>query len=140
MARGNRYDKSYADRYMKIKKIESVGPLLDQMIIDDISPLKLMKMEFDIANPTVRKLRDMNSSVSHNTLNKFCYIIGYYLRQETVAVENYQKHVKERELWLKKLYDMKEKYHKIYGDSADVVEDLIRKKIDLRKFVTQGIK
>ena len=79
MARGNRYDKSYADRYMKIKKIERVGPLLDQMIIDDISPLKLMKMEFDIANPTVRKLRDMNSSVSHNTLNKFCYIIGYYL-------------------------------------------------------------
>lgn len=53
MARGNRYDKSYADRYMKIKKIERVGPLLDQMIIDDISPLKLMKMEFDIANPTV---------------------------------------------------------------------------------------
>ena len=140
MARGNRYDKSYADRYMKIKKIERVGPLLDQMIIDDISPLKLMKMEFDIANPTVRKLRDMNSSISNNTLNKFCYIIGYYLQQETVAVENYQKHVKERELWLKKLYDMKEKYHKIYGDSADDVEDLIRKKIDLRKFVTQGIK
>ena len=140
MARGNRYDKSYADRYMKIKKIERVGPLLDQMIIDDISPLKLMKMEFDIANPTVRKLRDMNSSISNNTLNKFCYIIGYYLQQETVAVENYQKHVKERELWLKKLYDMKEKYHKIYGESAEDVEDLIRKKIDLRKFVTQGIK
>ena len=140
MARGNSYDKSYSDKYLKEKKIERVGPLLDQMIIDDISPLKLMKMEFDIANPTVRKLRDMNSSISHNTLNKFCYIIGYYLHLETVAVENYQKHVKERELWLKKLYDMKEKYHKIYGDSADVVEDLIRKKIDLRKFVTQGIK
>ena len=45
MARGNRYDKSYADRYMRKKKIERVGPLLDQMIIDDISPLKLMKME-----------------------------------------------------------------------------------------------
>lgn len=140
MARGNNYDKSYADRYMRKKKIERVGPLLDQMVIDDISPLKMLEIEFDIANPTVRKLRNMNSSVSHNTLNKFCYIIGYYLHQETVAVENYQKHVKERELWLKKLFEMKERYHKIYGESADDVEDLIRKKIDLRKFVTQGIK
>lgn len=57
-----------------------------------------------------------------------------------MAVENYQKHVKERELWLKMLFEMKERYHKIYGESADDVEDLIRKKIDLRKFVTQGIK
>ena len=68
MARGNRYDKSYADRYMRKKQIERVGPLLDQMIIDDISPLKLMKNEFDIANPTVRKLRNMNPSVSHTHL------------------------------------------------------------------------
>lgn len=140
MARGNNYDKSYADRYMRMKKIERVGPLLDQMVIDDISPLKMLEIEFDIANPTVRKLRNMDPSVSYNTLNKFCYIIGYYLHQETVAVENYQKHVKERELWLKKLFEMRERYHKIYGESADDVEDLIRKKIDLRKFVTQGIK
>ena len=140
MARGNSYDKSYSDKYLKRMKIERVGPLLDQMVIDDISPLKMLEMEFDIANPTVRKLRNMNSTVSHNTLNKFCYIIGYYLHQETVAVENYQKHVQERELWLKKLFEMKERYHKIYGESADDVEDLIRKKIDLRKFVTQGIK
>ena len=103
MARSNRYDKSYADRYMRMKMIEEVGPLLDQMIIDDISPLKMLEIEFDIADPIVRKLRDMDSTVSFNTLNKFCYIIGYYLHQETEAVENYQKHVKERELWLKKL-------------------------------------
>ena len=140
MARVNSYDKSYSDKYLKRMKIERVGPLLDQMVIDDISPLKMLEMEFDIANPTVRKLRNMNPTVSHNTLNKFCYIIGYYLHQETVAVENYQKHVQERELWLKKLCEMKERYHKIYGESADDVEDLIRKKIDLRKFVTQGIK
>lgn len=140
MARGNSYDKSYSDKYLKRMKIERVGPLLDQMVIDDISPLKMLEMEFDIANPTVRKLRNMNPTVSHNTLNKFCYIIGYYLHQETVAVENYQKHVQERELWLKKLFEMKERYHKIYGESADDVEYLIRKKIDLRKFVTQGIK
>ena len=140
MARGNSYDKSYSDKYLKEKKIKRVGPLLEQMLFDDICSLKTLELEFDISNPTVKKLRCMNPKVSHNTLNKFCYIIGYYLHQETVAVENYQKHVKERELWLKKLYDMKEKYHKIYGDSADVVEDLIRKKIDLRKFVTQGIK
>ena len=93
MARGNSYDKSYSDKYLKRMKIERVGPLLDQMVIDDISPLKMLEMEFDIANPTVRKLRNMNPTVSHNTLNKFCYIIGYYLHQETVAVENYQKHV-----------------------------------------------
>ena len=139
MARGNNYDKSYSDRYLRMKKIEKVGPLLDQMIIDDIAPRKMLEIEFDIANPTVRNLRDMDPTVSHNTLNKFCYIIGYYLHQEIEAVENYQKHVKDRELWLKKLFDMREKYHKIYGESADDVEDLIKKKIDLRKFVTQGI-
>lgn len=140
MARGNSYDKSYSDKYLKEKKIKRVGPLLDQMLFDDICTLKTLELEFDISNPTVKKLRSMDSSVSHNTLNKFCYIIGYYLHQETVAVENYQKHVKEREIWLKKLFEMKERYHKIYGESADDVEDLIREKIDLRKFVTQGIK
>lgn len=141
MARGNSYDKSYADRYMRVKKIERVGLLLDQMLFDDICSLKTLELEFDISNPTVKKLRSMKSSVSHNTLNKFCYIIGYYLHQEIEAVENYQKHVTERELWLNKLYDMKERYHKIYGESADDVKDLIKKKkIDLRKFVTQGIK
>ena len=139
MARGNNYDKSYSDRYLRMKKIERVGPLLDQMIIDDIAPRKILEIEFNIANPTVRNLRDMDPTVSHNTLNKFCYIIGYYLHQETEAVENYQKHVRDRELWLKKLFDMREKYHKIYGESADDVEELIKKKIDLRKFVTQGI-
>lgn len=140
MARGNSYDKSYSDKYLKEKKIKRVGPLLDQMLFDDICTLKTLELEFDISNPTVRNLRSMKSSVSHNTLNKFCYIIGYYLHQEIEAVENYQKHVTERELWLNKLYDMKERYHKIYGDSADDVKDLIKKKIDLRKFVTQGIK
>ena len=141
MARGNSYDKSYSDKYLKEKKIERVGPLLDQMLFDDICTLKTLELEFDISNPTVKKLRSMKSSVSHNTLNKFCYIIGYYLHQEIEAVENYQKHVTERELWLNKLYDMKDRYHKIYGESADDVKDLIKKKkIDLRKFVTQGIK
>lgn len=42
-------------------------------------------------------------------------------------VENYQKHVTERELWLNKLFDMKERYHKIYGESADDVDELIKK-------------
>lgn len=141
MARGNSYDKSYSDKYLKEKKIKRVGPLLDQMLFDDICSLKTLELEFDISNPTVKKLRSMKSSVSHNTLNKFCYIIGYYLLQEIEAVKNYQKHVTERELWLNKLYDMKERYHKIYGESADDVRDLIKKKkIDLRKFVTQGIK
>lgn len=140
MARGNSYDKSYSDKYLKEKKIKRVGPLLDQMLFDDICSLKTLELEFDISNPTVRKLRSMKSSVSHNTLNKFCYIIGYYLHQEIEAVENYQKHITERELWLNKLYDMKDRYHKIYGESADDVKDLIKKKIDLRKFVTQGIK
>lgn len=140
MARGNSYDKSYSDKYLKEKKIKRVGPLLDQMLFDDICSLKTLELEFDISNPTVKKLRSMKSSVSHNTLNKFCYIIGYYLLQEIEAVKNYQKHVTERELWLNKLYDMKERYHKIYGESADDVRDLIKKKkIDLRKFVTQGI-
>lgn len=140
MARGNSYDKSYSDKYLKEKKIKRVGPLLDQMLFDDICTLKTLELEFEISNPTVKKLRSMKSSVSHNTLNKFCYIIGYYLHQEIEAVENYQKHITERELWLNKLYDMKDRYHKIYGESADDVKDLIKKKIDLRKFVTQGIK
>ena len=139
MARGNIYDKSYSDRYMRIKKIERVGPLLEQMLFDDICSLKTLELEFDVSNPTVKSLRNMNTSVSHNTLNKFCYIIGFYLHKETVAVENYQKHVRERDLWLEKLYKMKETYHKIYGESANDVEDLIKKKVDLPLFVTKGL-
>lgn len=80
----------------------------------------------------------MNPKVSHNTLNKFCYIIGYYLYLETEAVEKYQKHIKGHDLWLEKLFKMKDAYHKIYGDSADDVEDLIKKKVDIPLFVTTG--
>lgn len=138
MARGNSYDKSYSDKYLKEKKIKRVGPLLEQMLFDDICSLKTLELDFDISNPTVKRLRRMDSSVSHNTLNKFCYIIGYYLHLETEAVENYQKHVKDRDLWLEKLFKMKDAYHKIYGDSADDVEDLIKKKVDLPLFVTTG--
>ena len=75
MARGNSYDKSYSDKYLKRMKIERVGPLLDQMVIDDISPLKMLEMEFDIANPTVRKLRNMNPTVSHNTLTSSAILL-----------------------------------------------------------------
>lgn len=55
MARGNAYDKSYADRYMRVKKIERVGPLLEQMLFDDICSLKTLELDFDISNPTVKK-------------------------------------------------------------------------------------
>lgn len=138
MARGNSYDKSYSDKYLKEKKIKRVGPLLEQMLFDDICSLKTLELEFEISNPTVKRLRCMNPKVSHNTLNKFCYIIGYYLHLETEAVEKYQKHIKEHDLWLEKLFKMKDAYHKIYGDSADDVEDLIKKKVDLPLFVTTG--
>ena len=70
MARGNSYDKSYSDKYLKEKKIKRVGPLLEQMLFDDICSLKTLELEFDISNPTVKKLRCMNPKVSHNTLNK----------------------------------------------------------------------
>ena len=44
MARGNSYDKSYSDKYLKEKKIKRVGPLLEQMLFDDICSLKTLEL------------------------------------------------------------------------------------------------
>lgn len=64
-----------------------------------------------------------------------CYIIGYYLYQEIEAVENYKKYVRERESRLAMLYEMKEKYKKIYGMQAAVVLNLMHQGKDLLAFM-----
>jgi uncharacterized protein with ACT and thioredoxin-like domain len=69
------------------------------------------------------------------TIRQFCYIIGYYLYQEIEAVENYKKYVRERESKLTMLYEMKERYKKIYGMQAVVVLNLMHKGKDLLAFM-----
>ena len=129
---------SLAVRLMRLSYIERIGTLLGIMIGEDISPRKSIVNEFHVAYDTIRKFLKFDTTIQFETIAKFCYIIGYYLHLETEAVENYQKHVKDRDLWLEKLFRMKEAYHKIYGESAKDVEKLIEKKIDLPHFVTQG--
>ena len=83
----------------------------------------------------IRELRQQDTSKSFETIRQFCYIIGYYLYQEIEAVENYRKNVRERESRLNMLYEMKEKYKKIYGMQAVVVLNLMHKGKDLLAFM-----
>ena len=50
-------------------------------------------------------------------------------------MENYRKNVRERESRLNMLYEMKEKYKKIYGMQAAVVLNLMHKGKDLLAFM-----
>ena len=131
MARGRSYMNSYADGYMKGKVVKEVGALLEHMIVEEITTPTIINLEFGSAYDTIRKLRQQETSISFEVIRQFCYVIGYYLYQEIQAVENYKKNVRDRETRLAMLYEMKEKYKKIYGMQAAVVLNLMHKGKDL---------
>ena len=135
MAKGRTYINSYADQCMKEDLIKEVGSFLEELIVKDIAPLKMIKKDFPITNPSIRKLRDLKPSVSYETIREFCYIIGYYLHEEENTVRNGEKHLDDKNDWLNYLSDLKERYLGIYGRSAKFVMSLIEDNIDIRKMV-----
>ena len=112
-----------------------MGALLDNMLVEEITTPKIIKMDFGPAYDTIRELRQQETSISFETIRQFCYVIGYYLYQEIQAVENYKKDVREREARLTILNEMKEKYKKIYGMQAAVVLNLMHQGKDLLAFM-----
>ena len=135
MGKGRSYMNSYADGYMRGKVVKEVGALLDHMLVEEITTPKIIKLEFGPSYDTIRDLRQQKSSISFETIRLFCYVIGYYLYQEIEAVENYKKDVRERGSRLAMLYEMKEKYKKIYGMQAAVVLNLMHQGKDLLAFM-----
>ena len=135
MGRGRSYAKSNADGYMRGEVVKEVGALLDNMLVEEITTPKIIKMDFGPAYDTIRELRQQETSISFETIRLFCYVIGYYLYQEIQAVENYKKDVREREARLTILNEMKEKYKKIYGMQAAVVLNLMHQGKDLLAFM-----
>ena len=122
---------SNADGYMRGKVVKEVGALFDHMIVEEITTPTIIKSEFGPSYDTIRSLRQQETSISFETIRQFCYVIGYYLYQEIQAVESYKKYVRERESRLTMLYEMKERYKKIYGMEAAVVLNLMHQKKDL---------
>lgn len=131
MGRGRSYKNTNADDYMRGKVVKEVGALLDDMLVEEITTPTLIKMEFGPSYDTIRKLRQQETTIYFETIRQFCYVIGYYLYQEIEAVENYKKNVRERGSRLAMLYEMKEKYKKIYGMQAAVVLNLMHQGKDL---------
>ena len=115
--------------------VKECSHFLDNMLVEEITTPKIIKLEFGPSYDTIRDLRQQKSSVSFETIRQFCYIIGYYLYQEIEAVENYKKNVRERESRLTMLNEMKERYKKIYGMQAAVVLNLMHKGKDLLAFM-----
>jgi hypothetical protein len=135
MGKGRSYMNSYADGYMRGKVVKEVGALLEHMIVEEITTPTIINLEFGSAYDTIRKLRQQETSISFEIIRQFCYVLGYYLYQEIQAVENYKKYVRERESRLAMLYEMKEKYKKIYGMQAAVVLNLMHQGKDLLAFM-----
>ena len=131
MARGRSYAKSNADVFMRGEVVKEVGALLDHMLVEEITTPTIIYLEFGPSYDTIRELRQQETSISFETIRHFCYVIGYYLYQEIQAVENYKKYVRERESKLTMLYEMKERYKKIYGMQAVVVLNLMHQGKDL---------
>ena len=126
---------SYADGYMRGKVVKEVGALLDHILVEEITTPTIINLEFGPAYDTTRKLRQHDASIFFETIRQFCYVIGYYLYQEIEAVENYKKNVRDRGSRLAMLYEMKEKYKKIYGMQAAVVLNLMHQGKDLLAFM-----
>lgn len=135
MGKGRSYMNSSADDYMRGKVVKEVGALLDHILVEEITTPTIINLEFGPAYDTTRKLRQHDASIFFETIRQFCYVIGYYLYQEIEAVENYKKYVRERESKLTMLYEMKERYKKIYGMQAAAVLNLMHKGKDLLAFM-----
>ena len=120
---------------MRGKVVKEVGALLDHILVEEITTPTIINLEFGPSYDTTRKLRQQDASIFFETIRQFCYVIGYYLYQEIEAVENYKKYVRERESKLTMLYEMKERYKKIYGMQAAVVLNLMHKGKDLLAFM-----
>ena len=135
MGKGRSYMNSYADGYMRGKVVKEVGALLDHILVEEITTPTIINLEFGPSYDTIRKLRQQDTSIYFETIRQFCYVIGYYLYQEIEAVENYKKYVRERESKLTMLYEMKERYKKIYGMQAAGVLNLMHKGKDLLAFM-----
>ena len=135
MGKGRSYMNSYADVYMRGKVVKEVGALLDHILVEEITTPTIINLEFGPSYDTIRKLRQQETTIYFETIRQFCYVIGYYLYQEIEAVENYKKNVRERGSRLAMLYEMKEKYKKIYGMQAAVVLNLMHQGKDLLAFM-----
>ena len=135
MGKGRSYMNSYADGYMRGKVVKEVGALLDHILVEEITTPTIINLEFGPSYDTIRKLRQQETTIYFETIRQFCYVIGYYLYQEIEAVENYKKNVRERGSRLAMLYEMKEKYKKIYGMQATVVLNLMHQGKDLLAFM-----
>lgn len=131
---------SPAVRLVRLAYIERVGTLLGIMIDEGISPRKSIVKDFHVAYDTIRNFLNFDSKIKIETILKFCYIIGHYLHEEYVAVENYKskKHIKDRTKRLGRINQLQREYKEIYGAGAEAVEDLIKKKVDLRQFVNKA--
>lgn len=130
---------SPAVRLMRLSYIERIGTLLDIMIGEDISPRKSIVNEFHVSYDTIRNFLNFDSKIKIETILKFCYIIGHYLHEEYEAVENYKskKHIKDRAKRLGRINQLQREYKEIYGAGAEAVEELIKKKVDLRQFANK---
>lgn len=131
---------SPAVRLVRLAYIERVGTLLGIMIDEGISPRKSIVKDFHVAYDTIRNFLNFDPKIKIETILKFCYIIGHYLHEEYEAVENYKskKHIKDRTKRLGRINQLQREYKEIYGAVADAVEDLIKKKVDLRQFVNKA--
>ena len=131
---------SPAVRLVRLAYIERVGTLLGIMIDEGISPRKSIVKDFHVAYDTIRNFLNFDPKIKIETILKFCYIIGHYLHEEYEAVENYKskKHIKDRAKRLGRINQLQREYKEIYGAGAEVVEELIKKKVDLRQFVNKA--
>lgn len=125
---------------VRLSYIGRIGTLLGIMIDEEISPRKLIVDEFHVSYDTIRRFLNFKDTIKFETILKFCYIIGHYLHEEYEAVENYKskKHIKDRTKRLGRINQLQREYKEIYGAGAEAVEDLIKKKVDLRQFVNKA--
>ena len=137
MSRGRNYMNTPADIRTRIRYIEEVGTLLDQMINEEIVALKDIENEFPITYDTIRKIRKIDHTTSFESIRKAGYIIGYYLHVKHVEFNNCKGKLRISEDKLILLNRLQNKFEEIYGLQAIMVKEMIDKKVDIREFLKE---
>lgn len=132
MSKGRVYSKTYADTLMRERMVREVGAFADHFLNEELTTPTLVCQDFGIDFKTTKALRLAKTSVSFETLRKFCYVFAFYIDKKTKEAEQ-DKNLVRRKVRLEEYDKITEAFKAIYGFEATFVLELCDKHKDLRE-------
>lgn len=128
------YKESNLEQIAREALVKEVGGFFDTLIGGQIVTRSHVKKDFHMDYATIQKLREGDSSISKDTLEKVTYVIAYYLVDCRSRVEGEENGMEKMHM-LKALDDLEKQFEKISGYLAHFLLEKAKQGINLRQVV-----